>query len=224
MDKKEVLEEFYKQVDTFLVPHKFKLSKGKSIAKRKTKFGFDSLFFDANDRIDGYSITTSIQIRNNTIQEIRGEVNPRFKNRKETSSILEVVASVLARFDKIELRYEIENPGNMVKEETLEPYLAAFKRFMNEVCFSFFDRFQSMQDYDDWFNLSVLDGTYDFEKGLNWNDSVCGLIAAKLSENPRYEEIYEKWSTGISSKDTETLEELAATKKYLDQYKVGSVN
>ena len=217
MDKQLVIEEFYNQVEVFLDGENFKLNRSKSIAKRKTKFGFDSLFFDANNMIDSYSITTGIQIRHNTIQEIRGEITPRFKNRKESSTVLNTVSSILKRFDRLELDYEIENPGNLVNKKTLESYLAAFKRFMEEVGFSFFSRFKTLQDFDDWFNLPVLDGSYDFEKGMNWNNSVSGLIAARLSGNPRYEEIYLKWNNGISPKDTEVLKELAETKKYLDE-------
>lgn len=217
MDKQLVLEEFYNQVEVFLDGENFKLNRSKSIAKRKTKYGFDSLFFDVNDMVDGFSITTALRIRNNAIQEIKGEINPRYIKRKDTSNVLNKLYSILERFNRLDLDYEIENPGNLVNEKTLEPYLAAFKRFMEEVGFSFFSRFKTMQDFDDWFNLPVLDGSYDFEKGMNWNNSVSGLIAAKLSGNPRYEEIYLKWNNGISLKDTETLKELAETKKYLDE-------
>ncbi len=217
MDKKLVLKEFYDQLEVFLERENFKLNRSQSTAKREKKYGFDSLFFDVNDMVDCYSITTDFFIRNNAIQEIKGKINPRYLKRKDTPNVLHKTFSLLKRYDRPELDYEIENPGNLVNEKTLEPYLAAFKRFMEEVGFSFFNRFKTMQDFDDWFNLPVLDGSYDFEKGMNWNNSVSGLIAAKLSGNPRYEEIYLKWNDGISSKDTETLKELAETKKYLDE-------
>lgn len=216
MDKKKVLEEFYNQVEDFLKEHHFKLNKSQSIAKRKTEFGFDSLFFDVNDMVDNYSITTDLRIRNDAIQEIKGEINPRYIKRKDTPNVLEKVFTLLKRYDRLELDYEIENPGNLVNEKTLEAYLTAFKRFMNEVGFSFFNSFKTIKDFDNWFNSPLLDGTYNFDRGLNWNNSVSGLIAAKLSKNPRYQEIYDKWVSGISSKDTETLTELEATKKYLD--------
>jgi hypothetical protein len=216
MNKKKVLEEFYDQVEKFVTVHNFKLNKSQSIAKRKTEFGFDSLFFDVNDMIDNYSITTALRIRHNEIQEIKGEVNPRYRNRKETSTVLEMVSSLLERHHRLDIYYEIENPGNLVNEKTLESYLVAFKRFMNEVGFSFFNSFKTIEDFDNWFNSPLLDGTYNFSRGLNWNNSVSGLIAAKLSKNPRYQEIYDKWVSGISSMDTETLTELEATKKYLD--------
>lgn len=217
MDKKVVLEEFYNEVDDFLKRHNFKLNRSTSIAKRKAQYGFDGIFFDVNDMIDCYSITTDLYLRNNAIQKIKGEINPRYIRRKDTPNVLNTVSSVLKRFNRSELDYEIENPGNLVNEKTLEPYLAAYKRFMNEVGFSFFDRFETIKDFDDWFNLPVLDGSYDFEKGMNWNNAISGTIAAKLSGNSRYEEIYEKWKSGISPKDTETLAELETTKKYLDE-------
>ncbi len=216
MDKKLILKEFYDQVEVFLEKENFKLNRSQSTATRKTKYGFDKLFFEVNDMVDSYSITTALRIRNNAIQEIKGEINPRYLKRKETPNVLQKVFSLLKRYNRPELDYEIENPGNLVNEKTLEPYLAAFKRFMEEVGFSFFNRFETMQDFDDWFNLPVLDGSYDFEKGMNWNNAISGTIAAKLSENPRYEEIYSKWNAGISPKDKETLTELAETKKYLD--------
>lgn len=216
MDKKLVLKEFYDQVEAFLEKENFKLNRSQSTAKRKTKYGFDKLFFEVNDMVDCYSITTALRIRNNAIQEIKGKINPRYLRRKETPNVLQKVFSLLDRYNRPELDYEIENPGNLVNEKTLAPYLAAFKRFMEEVGFPFFNHFETMRDFDDWFNLPVLDGSYDFEKGMNWNNSVSGLIAANLSGNPRYEEIYDKWMSGISSKDTETLSELEATKKYLD--------
>ena len=217
MDKKIVLSSFYNQVDDFLKEHNFKLDRSTSIAKSKTKYGFNCLFFDANNMIDSYSITAALRIRNDKIQKIKGEINARYKNRKETCTVLEKVFSVLSRYNRPELDYEIENPGNLVNEKTLEPYLAAYKRFMNEVGFSFFDRFETIKDFDDWFNIPVLEGSYDFERGMNWNNAISGTIAAKLSGNLRYEEIYEKWKSGISPNDIETLTELEATKKYLDK-------
>ena len=52
MDKKLVLKEFYDKVEVCLAGQNFKLNRTKSLAKRKSKFGFDSLFFDVNDMID----------------------------------------------------------------------------------------------------------------------------------------------------------------------------
>lgn len=216
MDKKLIIKEFYDQVEVFLEGENFKLNRSQSIAKRKTKYGFDSLFFDVNDMVDSYSITTALRIRNNAIQEIKGEINPRYLKRKETPNVLHKVRSLLERYNRLDLYYEIENPGNLVNEKTLASYLTAFKRFMEEVGFLFFDRFETMRDFDDWFNLPVLDGSYDFEKGMNWNNAISGIVAAKISKNPRYEEIYDKWISGISPKDKETLTELVATKNYLD--------
>ena len=95
MDKKLIIKEFYDQVEVFLEGENFKLNRSQSIAKRKTKYGFDSLFFDVNDMVDSYSITTALRIRNNAIQEIKGEINPRYLKRKETPNVLHKVRSLL---------------------------------------------------------------------------------------------------------------------------------
>jgi len=215
MDKKEILDLFYKQMEGFLADNGFKFNKSISTATKKTKTGSYSMFFDINDMVYEYSITTRLRARNNNIQSIRGEVNPR-RNRKGASTILETVSSVLERYNRLDLEYEIQNPGNLVNEKTLTPYIEAFKRFMNEIGLNFFTRFKDVKDFDDWFNSPVLEGTYDFNRGSSLNSSVNGIIAAKLSANPRYEEIYSKWVAGISPKAKETLKELAETKKYLD--------
>lgn len=215
MEKKLVLESFYNQIGVYLADKNFKISTSSSIAKKNTNYGFASLFFDVNDMVDSYSITTRLRIRNNIIQEIRGEINPRLKNRKETSTVLHTISSVLERYNRLDLEYEIYDPGNLVNEKTLIPYIEAFKKFMNEVGFQFLARFKEMKDFDEWFNTPVLENTFNFNYSAT-NDSVCGIIAAKLSGNPQYEEIYSKWITGILPKAIETLKELNDAKAYLD--------
>jgi len=216
MDKKVLLETFYEQVANFLCDYGFKLNKSQSQAKRKAKYGFDTLFFDVNDMVYDYSIITGLRIRNDDIQSIRGEIDPRYKNRKEAPTVIETVFSVLERYDRTDLDYEIKNPGNLVNEKTLQPYLVAFKSFMMEIGFDFFQSFKSIDDFDNWFNEPVLSGSYDFERGSILNSSISGIIAAKLSNNPRYEEICSMWIEGIPSNAGTTLSELTTTKQYLD--------
>ena len=61
---------------------------------------------------------------------------------------------------------------------------------MNAAGFAFFDNFKTDSDFDKWYNEPVLNGTYDFSKGMIWNDSVSGLVAAKPVKNLSYESLY----------------------------------
>lgn len=105
---------------------------------------------------------------------------------------------------------------------TVQTAIKNFNSFMNDIGFSFFDRFKTLNDFDTWFNDDVLNATYDFKRGNAGGNAKEGLIAAKLNNNPRFDEIYQVWIRGLemAAKFHTYIEPLQSLKAFLDQYQV----
>jgi hypothetical protein len=116
--------------------------------------------------------------------------------------------------------YKILN--HIVKDETsLSVSLENFKSFMMEIGFSFFNRFKTLNDFDEWFNGALLKGEYNFKAGDPGGNAKEGLVAAKLNKNPRFEELYDLWIKGLMTegKYDKTIATLKSLKTYLDNYR-----
>lgn len=218
MDIKESLSKFYEQLGMILKPYEFKVLKGRSIAIRKTIYGFNQIFFDMIKSYDfTYSNICNLRIRNDKIQEIKYKVDP--YHDKNTSTILTSIISYTKQIERDDLEFEL-NRGNEINFEekvSIDKWFKGFTKFMNEAGFAFFDSFKIDADFDRWFNEPVLNGTYDFSKGMLWNDSISGLIAAKLVDNPGYEDLYLMWKRElIKANEDKVVDELEKMKHYLD--------
>ena len=122
---------------------------------------------------------------------------------------------------KPELDFE-KNEGKVINFEnpaSKEKWLSGFNKLMNEAVFSFFNSFQTIENFHRWFNKPVLENNFAFEKGMNWHNAVCGLIAAKLAKSPDYEKIYSiRMNDFTRLQNKNAMEELQRTKIYLDEH------
>ena len=116
-------------------------------------------------------------------------------------------------------RPEYKLPTHVLKDNSsLQTAIKNFQSFMNDIGFLFFDRFKTLNDFDKWFNDDVLNGTYNFKLGNSGGNAKEGMIVAKLNKNPRYEELFERWITGLEKegKFNTYIEPLRSLKSFLD--------
>ena len=217
MDINEALDQFFKKVESFLKPSGFKFLKSRKIVERKTEVGFDQIFFDMDKSYDfTYSNLCKLRIRHNNIQKIKYEVDN--YHDKNTSTVLTNIFSFTTIINKPDIDFEKQG-GHLINFEdkaSIDKWFVGFTRFMNEAGFAFFDSLRSEADFDKWFNEPVLNGSYDFSKGMVWNDSVSGLVAAKLVKNPEYETLYKIWCEKLEEiNDESTLSEMERMYDYL---------
>jgi hypothetical protein len=210
--------QFYKEIEIFLKANGFKVLKSRQIAERRTRIGFNQIFFDMDKSYDfTYSNLCKFWIRNDKIQEIKGKIVPKRANVDKPTVITSIIAYT-KHIGRDDLEFEL-NRGNEINFEdkaSIDKWFKGFTRFMNEVGFAFFDSFQTDADFDKWFNEPVINGTYDFSKGMIWNDSVSGLVAAKLVKNPAYETLYKIWCEKLEEiNDKSTLSEMERMYDYL---------
>jgi hypothetical protein len=218
MDIKEAQYLFFTDIEKFLKPKGFKVLKSRQIAERKTNTGFNQIFFDMNKSHDfTFSNLCKLRVRHNKIQEIKHQIDA--YHDKDTSTILTSIIAYTKRIGRDDLEFEL-NRGNEINFESkasIDKWFKGFTKFMNEAGFAFFDNFKTDADFDNWFNEPVLNGTYDFSKGLLWNDSISGLVAAKLVNNPAHETLYKIWLEKLAAANEKTtIEEMKKTYHHLN--------
>lgn len=218
MDINEAQNLFFKEIESFLTPRGFKFLKSRKIVERKTEIGFDQIFFDMDKSYDfTYSNLCKLWIRNNKIQEVKGMIVPK-RAKLDKPTVITNIFSYSISIDRQELDFEKQG-GHLINFEdtaSIDKWFKGFTRFMDEAGFDFFDSLRSEADFDRWFNEPVLNGSYDFEKGMVWNDSVSGLVAAKLVKNPEYETLYKIWCEKLEEiNDESTLSEMERMYDYL---------
>ncbi|MDF1549669.1 MAG: hypothetical protein P1P88_17715, partial [Bacteroidales bacterium] len=134
-------------------------------------------------------------------------------------TIITNIINYTKQIGREDLEFELNrgNEINFADKNSIDKWFKGFTKFMNEVGFAFFDSFKTEAEFDEWFNAPVINGTYDFTKGLLWNDSISGLVAAKLVNNPKYEDLYLIWKRElIKANEVTVVDELEKIKYYLD--------
>jgi hypothetical protein len=127
------------------------------------------------------------------------------------------------RTNQPNLAYLLKKPEyqiglHVLKDDvTVQAAVKNFHSFMDDIGFSFFDRFKTLADFDKWFNDDVLNGTYDFKVGDSEGSSKEGLVVAKLNNNPRFDELFELWIGELQKEGYGTyIESFKSLKAYLD--------
>lgn len=172
------------------------------------------LSFDIDSSWMRFNIKPQLLIRNNAISELRKG----FAALPHKGDYYYTVVTQQYSLAQLYQRPEFKTLGYIIKdEESLQNSISNFRGFMNEIGFPFFERFEDLADFDNWFSEPILKGTYDFKRGNILNFAVEGLVAAKLNKNHNYEKLYEIWMSSISPDYTEALQILRALKLYLDE-------
>ena len=229
MQIKESIKEFYKRLDITFSIKGFEASLSKNEIIKRDEKGWVMINLIMNKMYDyTYSIDTKFKLRNNIIQSIRKSVDSYFNEDSFTISESPYsfdLSHYIGNNNWEDIRkmniegYSIS--GRVVdfeNQQSVDYWFNGFEKFMNEVGYDFFNRFKNWNDYDDWFNLELLKNGKP-SQCLEWNDSCVGLIAAKLNNNPRFEEIFNIWSNHFEkNNDTEALAELQSIKKFVDNH------
>jgi hypothetical protein len=223
MDIKEAKNLYFNEIESFLKPKGFKVLKSRQIAERKNPIGFNQIFFDTVKSYDfTYSILCNLWVRNDKIQVIKGEIIPKRAN-PDKPTIITNIFTYSKKIEREDIDFE-KHGGHLINFEdkaSIDKWITGFTRFINEAGFAFFDNFKTDADFDQWFNEPILNGTYDFSKGMIWNDSVSGLVAAKLVENPEYENLYGIWHEKLTeASDINSLAELERMYVYLKSFSI----
>ncbi|HEY9005391.1 MAG TPA: hypothetical protein VIM75_04610, partial [Ohtaekwangia sp.] len=185
-----------------LTSHGFNQEDNKPSFILKTASIVKKLAFDIDVSGSRFNIKPQLLLIHDEISRVRKGFNALKHKGEYYATIIEHQYALASLYQKPQLKIL----GYIVKdEEGLRNSIDNFRFFMNEVGFPFFNRFNSLVDFDKWFNEPVLNGTYDFKRGNILNFSVEGLVAAKLNENPHYEDIYKTWIKSISPDFTEAL-------------------
>ena len=172
---------------------------------------------DISSFADRYTVAVNILIRNNKIAKIleafdRAAFKGEYYFTVRTNQYW--VADLYARPE-----YKI--PSFILRDqESLIKSVNEVEGFMKEVGIHFFNRFKHIEDFDLWFNKAVLEGTYDFKLGNAGSNAIEGLVAAKLTNNVRFNELYEIWVAGLggAGKFSKTVEKLKSLKLFLNDY------
>jgi hypothetical protein len=173
------------------------------------------IYIEISTYSDRIVVGFQLRVRDIVIESLKNKVKEKVLSDPDT---------VMTNYYLLAKKYNLNDPiynkqRHIVKNsDDLKSILLGFTTFMDIVGFIFFNQFENIRDFDRWFNEPVLNGEYNFQTGQNWNDSLGGLISAKLSNNPKYEDIFAVWMQKMEEKGNETkvIRELQATKHYLD--------
>lgn len=203
-----------------LEPSEFVLDYKNHVASRVSSTGFNKIFFDIIKVSENQiSVLCNFWVRDNQIQNIRGKIVPK-RAKLDKPTIIINTKHLLSLLNKNELDFESNNGHliNLQSSSQINSWLDKILSFMKSAGLPFFSSFNNVKDFDRWFNEPVISGTYNFKTGLLWNDSISGLVAAKLSNNPNYQVIYDTWHYEISQiNDSKTLIELEHMHAYLQK-------
>lgn len=210
---KELKGKFLKELSMFLSEEGFNLLSGSDSYIKVNDDIRKKIFVDIITRLDGIAVLFDFRIKSLQIEDIKNKT--REKPRKDSDTIL-VTDHYLLLLNGIKVD---TSPWRVIKSsDELDSAVEKFKVFMREIGFPFFEKFNAISDLDKWLNEQIINGTYNFQTGANSRDSIGGLIAAKLNNNPKYEEIYNIWMQKMAEKgnETKTIKELESTKHFLD--------
>lgn len=172
---------------------------------------------DISSSINRYAVTPNIFIRSDSFAQILKS----FEAERFKEDHYFTVRTNQYRVAELYGRPEYKVPTHVLKDElTLKSSIENFKSFMRDVGFTFFGRFKTLADFDEWFNGALLKGVYDFKMGNSAANAKEGLIAAKLNRNAHYEKVYALWIEGLTKegKYSKTIETLNSLKIFLDNY------
>jgi len=210
---KELREKFLRELSKILSEEGFAfLSDSDSFVKENGNIR-KKIFVDIITRLDRITVSFDLRVKSLPIEDIKKLT--REKPRKDSETVL-VTDHYLLLLNGIK---EDISPWRVIKNsEELDKAIEKFKVFIREIGSPFFEKFKALSDFDKWFNEPVVNGEYNFQTGANSRDSIGGLIAAKLTNNPKYEEIFTIWMQKMEAKGNETkvIKELQTTKHYLD--------
>lgn len=220
-DIKKSTNDLFAAIEQIIGAKGFQVNRSEATAFKKTAAGFCEMYFDINKVHDyTYTIGINFNIRCDSIQEVRGKINPRYAD-PGSATIAIMLHTLLKALKNSELDTLEDDTWvvNFEHKSSIDKWLDWFKRFMEEIGFSFFDRFKSVEDFDIWFNKPVLENDFEYEKSLNLNNSVYGLIAARLIQSKEYEKIYNIRLNDLAAKKKEqAVQELQKTKEFLDTH------
>jgi hypothetical protein len=218
MQRNELKKILFKELDEFLIPKGFNPVRSRNIYRNKNPEGFQKIYFDLVDKFMQLQIDIQFDIRFDPLEKLKGKVDPFFDDEESVTIFYKYLTLIKDLYDDpySVVPYSIENETDLAK------MIGSFKDMMNLRGFAFLERFQSISDYDDWFNTDLLKGTYDAERRMHWNDPITGLAAAWLNKNPNFERLYELWVEKLIDRSEEkTLKIVRNLKEYIDSLKNG---
>ncbi|MDJ1501162.1 hypothetical protein [Xanthocytophaga agilis] len=214
--------QFLEIITPFLAGYGFNFEK--SLSSHKVKFyshikenNTNRIRFEMRESVDLY-----IDINAIIINEEVGQIRKKFKEGVDLgNNYFTVAASISKIIPPTHILYRLK-PYCISADVRfpLSKTVSEIEQLFIEVIFPFFDQYQTIPDLDKWFNQPILDGTYDFFRSATWNDSIQGLIVAKLNHNPQYERLYQLWLKNIHPDKKQEIDMIKAVKIFLDGLKV----
>lgn len=218
MNKKEIINLFYDELNPHFNEWGFKLYKSKLKALMKQGQMVKTIFFDANYFIGKASMQPYFWIRNNEIMQIRAKVNVHFDN-DHFVTINKHLSEVCQSFERSDLDFSqvTHNNGDgglYFDDKTMLFFKEHFIKFMDEVGLRFFETFYTHKDFDRWFNEELFDGKYEGVKINQDTVPMYSYISAYITGNKCVEDIYNYW---MSYKNiySEAKEEITLVREYL---------
>jgi hypothetical protein len=214
MNLKEI---FLLEIDTFLSAKGFVKDKKEPSYHIKGNEITYTLNINISSKLGRYDFIPEFLVKSWMIAEVReGFTDIKFKG-EHYCTVFSRQKSVAELYKKPE--YSIS--GYLVDDEiSLNSSLKNFKNFMNEIGFSFFDKFKTVKDFDRWFNEPLLNESLDFARINMSSWAIEGIIAAKFANETNYERIYNAWIQKLieDGRYNKTIENLKSLKSYLDNY------
>ncbi len=205
----------------FLAEHEFLFDKKLSNHRfrhyfKNGEFVTNRLKFDLREPVDLY-IDISAIIVHKEVESIRKSCKDEVDLGKDSATVEVRSRSLTPSTHPLyrQTAYCIRDPRSTFMNP-LSQTVAEIKDLLVEIVFPFFYRYQTVADLDQWFNQPLMDGTYDYDRSPTWNDSVQGLIVAKLNHNPNYERLYQLWLKNLHPDNKVEINRVKAVKISLD--------
>jgi len=222
MTIQEGFTRFHERLDMILNNFGFYFDRSKHEARKGTDRDWCKVIFDIHKMYDfTYDVPILLVVRNNQIQSVRGAAKA---EKKETDYTINLRPASLSTYYYPGKRnwQIITDPGtkligsiiNFEHTASVDNWLEGFSQFMEDIGYHFFNRFNSIDDYDQWFTQTMNNEQQGIHSGLPWNDCCAGVATAWLNKNPSFENIYNTWwsifEQAMSTKSRNDLRELKA--------------
>lgn len=188
MNYLEVKKELKKEFELFLKPLGYKSKtdpQGCDFGKLKGN-SLNRIGYGIANYVDEFNTGCYLKICNIQIQNIEGEIF------QEIGVYDTLTTGISSYFNEINYRYKIKT------EEDIKEWGKIVRMFYEEYAVPFFEKYNSVDSIDKLLNDNPTEKVIYLDD-LGWR-IIKGLIAAKLNNNPKYNELRDYYKSEVESK------------------------
>ena len=191
MNYKEVKQEIKKEYELLLKPLGYKSKNGLQGCEFRNvnEFVVCKIGYGITNYVDEFNISTYISLSVISIDNIQQTI---FGENHILENYATIGSSISVYFNELNYRYHIKTI------EDIKEWGKIVRKFYNEYALLFFEKYNSVETIDKLLNDNPSEKVI-YCNDLGWR-IIKGLIAAKLNNNPKYNELRDYYKSEVESK------------------------